>query len=88
MAVWSTVNYASTRTNSRLDAEYYQPKFLNYESQVAGRGGLLLDYVTDIIQPPEFIREYVPAWEGATFWRAQNVRRGYIDTENARNSTF
>jgi hypothetical protein len=35
----------------------------------------------EIIQPAEFIREYAAAGAGAQFWRAQNVRRGYVRTD-------
>jgi restriction endonuclease S subunit len=84
MAVWSEVNFAEVGYTTRLDAEYYQPKFLRYEAQAKRSGGLLSLYISDIIQPTEFIREYVAEADrgAAIFWRAQNVRAGYIDTEN------
>ena len=81
LASWSEVPFAKFEQTLRLDAEYYRPEFLQYEERVAERGGSLLAYITDVFQPPEFIREYVDSADGAIFWRAQNIRSGYISTE-------
>lgn len=66
----------------RTDAEFYQPRFLKFDSLARNTGQRLDSLFFEIIQPTEFVREYAPAGTGAQFWRAQNVRRGYVDTDN------
>lgn len=79
MAVWSTVDFSEVKKPIRFDAEYWKPEYVAFERQARLSGGPLTDYIDQIIQPAEFIREYVAEGEGASFWRTQNVRPGYID---------
>ncbi|HFD38755.1 MAG TPA: restriction endonuclease subunit S [Anaerolineae bacterium] len=65
-----------------MDAEFFQPKFIRFDALMREGGQSLVDLFIDIIQPAEFIRKYVLQGEGAIFWRAQNIKRGYVDTEN------
>ncbi len=88
MAVWSEVLFEDVARSTRFDAEYYQPKFLRYDAMAIKSGGALSKFVPRIIQPNEFIREYVEAEEGMTFWRAQNVRCGYVDADNVEYIDF
>ena len=75
---------SSLNAQNRLDAEYYLPKFLRYEKIVAStNGGLLENFIDEIIQPSEFIRNYIPEdTDGAIFWTAKNIRPGFINTDN------
>ncbi|MEH2363903.1 hypothetical protein [Nostoc sp.] len=38
MAVWSIVNFAQLKSDTRIDAEYYQPYFLQFESLLTATG--------------------------------------------------
>ena len=83
MAVWSTVPFSRVLEPLRLDAEYWKPVYLEYDRVASQTGGPLPSFFPAIIQPTEFIREYVSADEGAEFWRAQNVRRGFVNRSTA-----
>ncbi len=83
MAVWSEVPFSEVKLTWRFDAEYYQPRYLRYEKQALKTGGSIRRYIKRIIQPTEFIREYVESEEGAEFWRAQNIKPGFISRDSA-----
>jgi len=80
--VWSTVRLSDLAATGRTDAEFYQPGFLQFEGLARSTGQQLDNLFSEIIQPTEFIREYSPIGTCAHFWRTQNVRRGYVDTDN------
>jgi len=79
MAITGTANFSLVKQRSRIDAEYFMPKYIEFEKEFAERGEKLTKYIKQIIQPTEFIREYIDSPRGIKFWRAQNIRRGYID---------
>jgi len=76
------VQLSNLPTVGRTDAEFYQPKFLKFDDLARSTGQRLGNLFSEIIQPTEFIRQYAPAGTGAQFWRAQNVRRGYVDIDD------
>ena len=80
MAVWSTVKTSSLSTTFRLDSEFYQPKYLQFEKSTAG-GVRLADLVKQIMHPVEIIRIY--ANEGIRILLAQNIRPNRLEMEYA-----
>jgi len=71
MAVWSVVSLTGLSSTHRLDAEYYQPDYLRYESATAS--GDPLSVVSErIMHPTEIKRVYVE--DGIQILLAQNVR--------------
>jgi len=76
------VQLSDLAATGRTDAEFYQPRFLEFDNVARSTGEQLGNLFSEIIQPAEFIREYAPTDTGARFWRAQNIRRGYVDTGN------
>ena len=78
MAVWSVVPFSRVGEALRFDSDYWRSEYVEYEDRALESGGRLSSFVREIIQPSEFIREYVEAADGIEFWRAQNVRRGYV----------
>ena len=76
MAVWSVVKKSELEGLTRLDAEFYQPKYLKYVKQF--KNGLKIgDLVKKILHPKEITRIY--SNEGFLFFLAQNIRNNYID---------
>jgi hypothetical protein len=71
MAVWSAVRTTALSERMRLDAEYYQPKYLKFAA-IAQKGSPLSDLVGDIIHPKELTRDYED--EGIPILLAQNIR--------------
>lgn len=58
MAVWSIVDFATVSITLRYDAEYWRPEFLDFDRKVHTTGGKIKDYISQVIQPSEFLREY------------------------------
>lgn len=65
----------------RLDAEYYQPKYLDIQKKLFGYDNLS-QYVNDIIHPKEIRREYQRG--GVKFLVSQNIKDGFLDLSNLK----
>ncbi len=76
MAVWSEVQLSDFGGAMRLDAEYYQPSYLEFELLTSGSADHLENLVEDIIHPVEIKREYVDY--GIQILLAQNIRKNYL----------
>lgn len=76
MTVWSVVKKSELEGLTRLDAEFYQPKYLKYVKQFEN-GFKIGDLVKKIIHPKEITRIY--SNEGFLFFLAQNIRNNYIN---------
>lgn len=63
----------------RLDAEYYQPEYLEV-AKILKKYQPLKDFVSDIIHPQEVKREY--SEDGYLFVLSQNLRENYLDFSN------
>lgn len=76
MAVWSVVKSSFVINSSRIDGEYFKPKYLDILNKL-NRYEPLSKYVTEFIHPGEFKRIY--SKQGVSVLRAQNVRPLKID---------
>ena len=76
MAVWSKVNLRSLDGAMRLDAEYYQPRYLKYERAIR-HGDRLGNILQSIMHPIEIKRIY--GEEGIQILLAQNIRHNELD---------
>lgn len=80
MAVVSVVKLSELEGAKRLDAEYYQPEYLEVERLIT-RGSFthLGNLMTEIIHPKEIKREYEEEKKDYLFLLAQNVRPLMLD---------
>jgi len=76
MAVWSIIKKSELEGTSRIDAEYYGPKYLEY-CKLLSNHKPLRDYVTKILHPVEIERVYEA--NGVQILLAQNIRDNYLD---------
>lgn len=83
MPVWSSIKLSELGPSRRIDPEYYQPMFLHYDQVARRTGGQITRYLEQIVQPTEFTRSYAPYGKGKQFWRAQNIRRGFVEQTQA-----
>lgn len=93
MAVISIVKLSEFEKARRIDAEYYQPEYLEVEKQLLRTKFVYFkDLVKEIIHPKEIKREYEEEKKDYLFLLAQNVRplmldlseRKYISEEKAK----
>jgi type I restriction enzyme M protein len=80
VAVWSVVNLAVASDKNRLDAEFYQPDFLNNEEILRRKsssrvGDCLVDMRYGLNVPPDYTETGLP------FIRALNLKEGGIAGE-------
>jgi len=76
MAVWSTVAKSATSSTFRLDAEFYQPEYLQFEKAMKA-GDPMAHVVQCIMHPVEITRVYVD--EGIRILLAQNIRPNRLE---------
>ena len=73
MAVWSSVNIAETFSSNRLDAEFYQPRFLDAEKVLHRSNAVSLQRLFGDVRyglnvPPDYVEHGLP------FLRALNLK--------------
>ncbi len=78
MAVWSIVKKSELEGYHRLDAEYYQPKYLQAYDLVKNYRPLR-EHQKKILHPKEIKRIYADDDSRIIFLLAQNIKRGYLD---------
>ncbi len=71
MAVWSEASFREVNDSTRIDADYYEPKYLEVRDKLSW-GTPLKEYARSLIHPAEFTRRY--SNEGWRVIRTQNVR--------------
>ena len=71
MAVWSETSFREVIDSTRIDADYYDPKYI-YLNTILSWGAPLKEYVLSLVHPAEFTRQY--SNEGRRVIRTQNVR--------------
>ena len=76
MAIFSIIKKSQLEGALRLDAEYYQPEYLELK-KVLNKYKPLKEYVGSIIHPKEVKREY--STSGYLFLLSQNLRENYLD---------
>ena len=84
MAVWSIVNYSELKSDLRLDAEYYQPLFLQFESlleqtgfPIVNIGSLVKEGYRVVYENTKILDEdFDPAYH-VKFLQAANVLSGF-----------
>jgi restriction endonuclease S subunit len=85
MAVYSIIPKSQLEGTHRLDAEYYQPEYLNYAKTLA-KYPAVGDLVEKVLHPKEITRIY--SEEGIFFLLAQNIRHNYIDWDEKQRMPF
>jgi restriction endonuclease S subunit len=71
MAVWSEASFREVNDSTRIDADYYEPKYLEVRDKLSW-GRPLKEYARSLIHPAEFLRRYSD--DGWRVIRTQNVR--------------
>lgn len=71
MAVWSEASFREVNDSTRIDADYYEPKYLEVRDKLSW-GTPLKEYARSLIHPAEFTRRY--SNNGWRVIRTQNVR--------------
>jgi type I restriction enzyme S subunit len=79
MAVWSETTFREVSDSTRIDADYYEPKYLKVSNTLSW-GTPLKEYVRSLIHPAEFARRY--SSEGWRVIRTQNVRPLSMDYDS------
>ncbi|MFH7836324.1 MAG: restriction endonuclease subunit S [Candidatus Aenigmatarchaeota archaeon] len=80
MAVTSVVRLSELEGARRIDAEYYQPEYLEVKNQLLNTKFIYLkNLVNEIIHPKEIKREYEEGNKDYLFLLAQNVRPLMLD---------
>ena len=80
MAVWGEVNYLESRTQNRLDAEFFQPAYLDNDGSLTARKAKPLNrYIEDIRYGLNIPPVYTDG--GLPFYRALNLKEYGIDGE-------
>jgi type I restriction enzyme S subunit len=76
---YSIIQKSQLEGAHRLDAEYYQPEYLEV-TKILKKYKPLKDFASDIIHPQEIKREY--SEDGCLFVLSQNLRENYLDFSN------
>lgn len=76
MVTYSIIQKSQLEGAHRLDAEYYQPEYLEV-AKILKKYQPLKDFASDIIHPQEVKREY--SEDGYLFVLSQNLRENYLD---------
>ena len=81
MAIISLINYSSLENNLRLEAEYYQPKYLAIEQKLKKMNAVKIRYYTSkITDGTHFTPHYVDS--GVKFYSALNVKENIFDQDD------
>jgi restriction endonuclease S subunit len=80
MAVWSEIEASKAFSTNRLDAEFFQPRYVEIEKRLSNAGAVRLEqFLTDIRYglnvPPDYVDEGLP------FIRALNLKEYGIEGE-------
>ncbi len=76
MAVWSAATFREVNDSTRIDADYYEPKYLEVSNKLSW-GTPLKEFTSSLVHPAEFTRRY--SNDGWRVIRTQNVRPLYMD---------
>lgn len=82
MAVWSVVNKSDLQREGRIDAEYYQPYFLDIAKKIRSHKSVLsIGRISDSVVNGVEIRTYCE--KGIPYLRVGDIRSLFIDVDNA-----
>ena len=90
MAVWSIVNFLALKSDTRLDAEYYQPLFLQFESllketefPIVNIGSLVKEGYRVVYENTRILDEDFDSEYHVKFLQAANVLSGFPTIEQS-----
>jgi type I restriction enzyme, S subunit len=84
LAVWSIVNFSELKSDTRLDAEYYQPLFLKFESllsrtgfPIVNLGSLVIEGYRVVYENTNILEEEFNPECHVKFLQATNILNGF-----------